>query len=332
MGNFAPLSGYPFGVKAQLSHNDVNTISEDLVKCPNASDGSSHAPSADLEWSGANGGGFKFSTVNPVPFYGNLDTTAGLTFAGDVTITGDLSITTTGDIATTGTLAVTAATSSNDTAIAGTGDGSGAGVVGIGGTGVLGTGTGSGTSFGVVGNSTGSGNVIGVFGGGHGTGAGGKFQGGATGTGVIAIGGGGGAAPALEIGVGGAVITATDPATNVDPGADNMLFGLSLIKAAAYITTDGMGGYTVHDGYNIDSCTVTSAYVLVKFKHAFTNATYWPAVTSAKNPTAHPIADMAHGSTTASQLVVAFENLDSGGTLDPAGNAVAFTLLVGGRQ
>lgn len=81
MGNFAPLGGYPFGVKAQLSHNDVNTISEDLVKCPNATDGSSHAPSADLEWSSSSGPyGFSFDTVNPFVFKGKLDVLAGITF------------------------------------------------------------------------------------------------------------------------------------------------------------------------------------------------------------------------------------------------------------
>lgn len=79
MANFPPLAGYPFGLKAQLSHNDVNTLSEQGEKTVNATDGSSHAPTGDLEWSGANGGGFKFSTTNPFIFKGKLDVTSGLT-------------------------------------------------------------------------------------------------------------------------------------------------------------------------------------------------------------------------------------------------------------
>lgn len=80
MANFSPLTGYPRGPNAPWPHDAANETSEDLVKTVNASDGSSHAPTGDIAWSGANGHGFAFSVPNPLPFHGYLDPSAGLYF------------------------------------------------------------------------------------------------------------------------------------------------------------------------------------------------------------------------------------------------------------
>lgn len=80
MANFPQLPSYPWGLYTPIPHGDVNTASEQMVKTVNASDGSSHAPTGDIAWSGANGHGFAFSVPNPLPFHGYLDPSAGLYF------------------------------------------------------------------------------------------------------------------------------------------------------------------------------------------------------------------------------------------------------------
>jgi hypothetical protein len=327
VANLEAPNGYPYALKAPLPSDDINKIVEQYREAPNLTDGSSHAPSGDLSWSGANGGGLDFDTGDPVPFKGALDTSDGLTMAGDLTITGDLAITTAGNIATTGKLEVTAPAASTYTAITGTGDGSGAGVAGVGATGVFGIGS----TAGIVGGGATSSNGHGVTGQGDGSGSGGVFAGGSTGKGIVCN-GGSGSHPAADIGTGGAQFTGASPSASADPGANNMLFGANILKAGGYITTNGSGGVTLHDGYNIASVSVTSSYVLVTFARAFFNTTYWPVACGAKNPSALPVCDMVHGSTSSSALVVAFLNLDGGGIADPSATAVAFTLMVGGRQ
>lgn len=84
MPNFTPPTGYPYGDKDPLPHDDVNQIIEQNVKAPNADEGSSHAPTGDLEWSGANGFGFRFDTLSPFPFYGALDVTSQIKFTAAI--------------------------------------------------------------------------------------------------------------------------------------------------------------------------------------------------------------------------------------------------------
>lgn len=84
MPNHTPPVGYPYGPVAPFPHDDANDIIEDLLKTPNADEGSSHAPTNDLEWSGSAGGGFRFDTLAPFPFYGHLDVTSNLRFTAPV--------------------------------------------------------------------------------------------------------------------------------------------------------------------------------------------------------------------------------------------------------
>ncbi len=76
--NFPPSTGYPFGSKSPLPHEASNEHSERIQATINATDGSAHAPTADIELSGSMGGGLKFDTVDPVPFYGTLDVSGSL--------------------------------------------------------------------------------------------------------------------------------------------------------------------------------------------------------------------------------------------------------------
>ena len=77
MSNFAPLNGYPYGLKDPFPSTAANEASEALEKTVNASDGSAHAPTAAIEWSGASGGGFEFSDAFGLS--GDVDVSAGLT-------------------------------------------------------------------------------------------------------------------------------------------------------------------------------------------------------------------------------------------------------------
>jgi hypothetical protein len=88
VSNFAPLNGYPYGLKDPFPSTAANEASEALEKTVNASDGSAHAPTAAIEWSGASGGGFEFSDAFGLS--GDVDVSAGLTLdaasSGVVTI------------------------------------------------------------------------------------------------------------------------------------------------------------------------------------------------------------------------------------------------------
>ena len=77
MSNFTAPGGYPYGSKDPFPHVDLNAIIESLLKAPNADEGSAHAPTGSLDWSGASGFGFAFADA--FPFAGDLDVTDGLT-------------------------------------------------------------------------------------------------------------------------------------------------------------------------------------------------------------------------------------------------------------
>ena len=82
--NLTKPASYPYGLKAPVPHDELNEICEQYSKAPNADDGSAHAPTADIEWSGAGTGGFSFDTTDPFPFYGYLDVRSGLRFTAPV--------------------------------------------------------------------------------------------------------------------------------------------------------------------------------------------------------------------------------------------------------
>jgi hypothetical protein len=84
VSNLTQPAGYPYALKDPVPHDDLNDICEQYAKAPNADDGSAHAPTGDLEWSGVGGGGFKFDTTNPFPFYGYLDVSSALRLTAPV--------------------------------------------------------------------------------------------------------------------------------------------------------------------------------------------------------------------------------------------------------
>lgn len=65
------------------------------------------------------------------------------------------------------------------------------------------------------------------------------------------------------------------PTKNADPGANNVLTGPNIIKAWAHITTNGSGGVTVDDGYNISSVSIAIATIAnITFVRPMLNANY----------------------------------------------------------
>ena len=82
MSNFPQLPGYPYGLKDPFPSDAANQASESLEKTVNAADGSSHAPTDMIAWSGASGGGFEFSDAFGLS--GDADVSAGLTLDAPV--------------------------------------------------------------------------------------------------------------------------------------------------------------------------------------------------------------------------------------------------------
>lgn len=80
MANLTKPAGYPYALKDPVPHDQLNEICEQYSKAPNFDDGSAHAPTDDIELSGAGGGGFSFDTSDPFPFFGHLDVSSGLRF------------------------------------------------------------------------------------------------------------------------------------------------------------------------------------------------------------------------------------------------------------
>jgi hypothetical protein len=134
-------------------------------------------------------------------------------------------------------------------------------------------------------------NGTGAQGNGTGSGAGGKFFGGSTdGYGVDATGGGSapggtfasgtastGAAPqsALKLTNGNLSLSGvTNPNTTV--GFSNTLTPKNVPKAWGYVTTDGVGGATLQDGFNISSCALTGpgTGIICTFATNMANANY----------------------------------------------------------
>jgi hypothetical protein len=158
---------------------------------------------------------------------------------------------------------VTVTNSAGAVALAATGNGGAAGITSVGG-------ASDGTGIIATGGAT-NGNGLSATGAGVGTGV--IATGGATGEGLYCTGNGG--AAALHVGAGHAIFTGTQPAVAADPGQDNLLCATNLPKAWAMLSTNGSGGVTVNDGFNIASAAVVSTtHVLVTFARAFANPSY----------------------------------------------------------
>lgn len=162
---------------------------------------------------------------------------------------------------------------------------------GLGAPGIQSTG-GSGGSGGIF---TGAGGGNGVSGTGQGAGTGVVATGGASGVGLYCTGNGG--AAALHVASGNAIFTGTPPTSSADPGHSHLLSSANICKAWAMIKTDGAGGVTVLDGYNIASVALAGSspkYVLVTFARAFADKDKFCPVVSAcvqGSPDATPVTD-----------------------------------------
>ncbi len=122
-------------------------------------------------------------------------------------------------------------------------------------------------------------------------------------------------------------LTDANPAATV--GFTNTLLAKNLIKAWAHITTDGIGGITLVDGFNVASVQLPGASVLqVTFANPMANTNY-AAVGIAQADTC-PILNLIQ----TGLVSFLFDNLGPSPLtrLNPATTALRFTMLVIGVQ
>lgn len=202
----------------------------------------------------------------------------------------------------------------------------GAGVTATGnGTGVGGAFTGGGSSGTGLTATGGSSNGIGVVAQGTGSGQGLWAIGGSTSPAVIAAGAGG--AAAVRCTSGGVEISATPPTSSGDPGVNHLLTSANITKAWVRVVTDGVGGYTILDGYNIASCTLNAAYVTVTFTRAFANVNY--SIAPGLGSSGQINYDRLNITTTTARMVLR----DSAGNVsDPTAGIFDFSVHFNGRQ
>jgi hypothetical protein len=114
---------------------------------------------------------------------------------------------------------------------------------------------------------------------GNGTGAGITCSGGSSSApGLIAAPGASGQI-AIQCFTGGVHWNGTQPAPTADPG-ENIAYAVSVARAWARISTDGVGGVQVIDAFNISSVAVTTTHLLVTFVRAFADNKYSPLITN----------------------------------------------------
>lgn len=73
---------------------------------------------------------------------------------------------------------------------------------------------------------------------------------------------------------GGCFLSALQPTKTQDPGGNNMLFSTNTCKAWVSVTTDGTGGITYEDGFNVASVAIVGANIQVNFARNMLNAFY----------------------------------------------------------
>lgn len=125
-------------------------------------------------------------------------------------------------------------------------------------------------------------------------------------------------------------MSATQPVPTADPGA-NTLHSTNVEKAWANITTDGAGGYTINDGFNIASCTLNAAYVEVTWARAFANANYAATVTVFSAGATFYVACLTL-QTSASVKVAIASILAAVADIDPTATAIRFAIRASGRH
>ncbi len=73
---------------------------------------------------------------------------------------------------------------------------------------------------------------------------------------------------------GATYLSATQPSKNQDPGANNLLFSTNTTKAWCSVTTNGVGGITFEDGFNVASVAIVGTDIQVNFARNMLNAFY----------------------------------------------------------
>jgi hypothetical protein len=220
----------------------------------------------------------------------------------------------------------------NGDAISAIGNGTGRGITSTGG-----SSNGSGGQF--VGGAT---NGIGLGATGSGTGFGAQIQGGSNGSGLNVSAGGGnnhgidaystGTGHAIRCQNGNIQLNGTSPLSSVDPG-QHVFSSAHYSKAWGRILLDGAGSYSVEDGLNIDSVTVTSTYVEVNWARIFFNNKYAPNVTGEGSATSSITGHVNYAAqTTAKTRIFFFEHVGGTSAVNPATTSFRFTIDVKGRD
>lgn len=127
----------------------------------------------------------------------------------------------------------------------------------------------------------------------------------------------------------GGIIALADlagPTTN--PGGAGRLYATNVCKAWATVSTNGTGGVDIVDGYNVASVSISGSTMTIAFAHAFANLAY-AIVGGVSSPSFRYTILWAPLSVSATQVQLA--DNDSGGTLDLAGTATQFSIVVFGR-
>ncbi len=150
-----------------------------------------------------------------------------------------------------------------------------------------------------------------------------SFTGGATITGTSITFSGG-----ATISSGSRSFTGTQPAMTADPGA-NTIHGTNVPKMWAYVTTNGSGGSTVQDGFNIASAGLTGAVIRFTFARAMANANYAVSI-AADGPGA---CFGVVSSKNALYVDVSVYNANApGAVLNPTSNILRVDVVVHGRH
>jgi hypothetical protein len=119
----------------------------------------------------------------------------------------------------------------------------------------------------------------------------------------------------------------TQPTPTADPGADRA-YSLSMAKCWAYVETDGAGGTTVHDAFNVTSAVITGSSIRVTFARGFASANYCVVVTSGNGGDFPTVTSKNAGYVD----VAMFDAATPAFAIDPTAFFLRFNVLVFGRQ
>lgn len=158
-------------------------------------------------------------------------------------------------------------------------------------------------------------------------GAGGTFTGGAgDGHGLVAAGNGTG--NALQVGAGNVKFTGSNPAATT--GLTNTLTPANFEKASARITTNGSGGVTIVDGFNVSSVALLGATILeLTLASAMADTNYRIQVTFEEGPAYYYPGLVYANSTTTIRITLAS---DPATPVDLSGQACKLFVSVFGKQ